>query len=135
MLMIHKSLIILFTLLLMLTIIRLVYYRKLREEYSWLWLLTCSLILLLTFWEGLLDWVTGLIGSQVPTATLVIFGVAFLLLICLHFTIRLSDLTNRQRILAQELTLLKGQLEYPAKDSELHLSRDLNEIREPDDLC
>jgi hypothetical protein len=116
---VHKSLILLFTILLMLSIVRLVYHRKLREEYSWLWLLTCSMILLLTLWEGLLDWVTGVIGAQVSTSTLVIFGVAFLLLICLHFTLRLSELTERQRKLAQELTLLKGRLEYPEKDHEM----------------
>lgn len=111
MLLIHKSLIVLFTLGLMLSIVRMIYYRKLREEYSWLWFLSCSLILVLTLWEGLLGLVTRLIGGQFPGVTLFLFGLVFLLLICLHFTLRLSDLTDRMRKLSQELTLLRAQVE------------------------
>ena len=47
-------------------IIELVRRRKLREEYSWLWLLTVSTILLLTVWFGLLKWITHLIGARFP---------------------------------------------------------------------
>lgn len=111
MLLIHKSLVVLFTLVLMLSILRMIYRRKLREEYSWLWFLTCALILLLTLWEGLLNFTTSLIGGQFPGMTLFLFGLVFLLLICLHFTLRLSDQTERLRKLAQELALLRAELE------------------------
>ncbi len=60
-------------------IIELVRRRKLREEYSWLWLLTVSTILLLTVWFDLLKWITFLIGAILPSST--IFMLAFLFLI------------------------------------------------------
>ena len=51
-------------------IIELVRRRKLREEYSWLWLLTGTILLVLTLEYQLLVWITGLIGAAAPTSTL-----------------------------------------------------------------
>jgi hypothetical protein len=62
---------------LLLIIIELVRRRKLREEYSWLWLLTGAVILLLTVW-----------------------------FISLHFSVVISRLTDRNRELAQRFALL-----------------------------
>ena len=73
-------------------IIELVRRRKLREEYSWLWLLTVSTILLLSVWFGLLKWITHLMGALVPSST--IFYVGFCLfdlyqppLLCRHLKV------------------------------------------------
>ena len=108
---IHKIFVLLLTGLFVLIIARLVYHRKLREEYSWLWLLTCALIIVLTLWDSLLGALTRFLETYMPTATLVLFGLFFLLAICFHFTIRLSELTDRLRKLSQEVTLLRGVVE------------------------
>ena len=54
----------------MLLIIELVRRRKLREEYSWLWLLTGSVIIVLMMWFGLLKWTTHLIGAIKPSSAI-----------------------------------------------------------------
>jgi len=95
---------------LLLLIIELVRKRKLREEYSWLWLLTGAVILLLTFWYDLLKWITQLIGGLVPSSTLFFFGVLFLFLISLHFSVVISKLTDRNKELAQQVALLESEL-------------------------
>ena len=51
------------------TIIYLVKKGKLREEYSWLWLMTGTVILLLTLWYDLLVLLTQLIGAVMPRAS------------------------------------------------------------------
>ena len=95
----------------MLAVVDLVRRKKLREEYSWLWLLTGATITLLVVCYDLLVLITRLIGAVLPTTTLFIFGLLFLMLISLHYSIQISKLTYKIKEMAQELTLLKGELE------------------------
>ena len=91
------------------TIFELVRKRKLREEYSWLWLLTGAVVLLLVIWYDLLLFMTRLIGAVAPTTTLFIFGIVFLMFISLHFAIKISSLSNQVKNLAQKLSLLEAE--------------------------
>ena len=92
----------------LITIIYLVKKGKLREEYSWLWLLTGFVILLLVLWYDLLMMLTKLIGAVVPTTTLFIFGIIFLMLIALHSAIKISLLNDQIKNLAQKVSLLES---------------------------
>jgi hypothetical protein len=87
-------------------IIELVRRRKLREEYSWLWLMTGSVILLLTLWFDLLKWMTELVGAVSPSSTIFLFAFLFLVFISLHFSVVISKLTDRNKELAQRYALL-----------------------------
>jgi hypothetical protein len=91
-------------------IIELVRRRKLREEYSWLWLLTVSTILLLSIWFGLLKWITHLVGALVPSSTIFLLAFLFLIFISLHFSVVISKLTHRDVELAQKYALLELEL-------------------------
>jgi hypothetical protein len=99
------------SILLMLLVVELVRRRRLREEYSWLWLLTGGVIILLVVWYDLLLFVTHLIGAVAPTTTLFIFGLLFLMLISLHYSIQISKLSHQVKEMAQQLALLKGRVE------------------------
>jgi len=105
----QKIFAILTSFLLFITIIHLVKKGKLREEYSWLWLLTGFVILALVIWYDLLLLLTELIGAVLPTTTLFIFGIIFLVLIILHFTIKISAMTNQIKNLSQKISLLEAQ--------------------------
>jgi hypothetical protein len=97
--------------LIMFLVVELVRRRKLREEYSWLWLLTGGVIILLVAWYDLLIFITHLIGAVLPTTTLFIFGLLFLMLISLHYSLQISKLSYQVKDLAQQLTLLRGKVE------------------------
>jgi hypothetical protein len=99
------------SILIMVFVVELVRRRRLREEYSWLWLLTGAVIILLVVWYDLLVYVTHLIGAIAPTTTLFIFGLLFLMLISLHYSLQISKLSHQVKEMAQQLTLLKGQVE------------------------
>ena len=99
------------SLLIMASVVELVRRRKLREEYSWLWLLTGAVIVALVIWYDLLVALTHLIGAIAPTTTLFIFGLIFLMLISLHYSIQISKLSFQVKEMAQQLTLLRGQVE------------------------
>ena len=97
--------------LIMLLVVELVRRRRLREEYSWLWLLTGGVIILLVIWYDLLVFITHMIGAVAPTTTLFIFGLLFLMLISLHYSIQISKLSHQVKEIAQQLALLKGRIE------------------------
>ncbi len=92
------------------TIFELVRKRKLREEYSWLWIFTGISILLVVWRYDLLVRFTHFIGAYWPTTTLFILGLIFLMLINLHYSVKISGLTNQVKHLSQEITLIKGEL-------------------------
>jgi len=102
------------SILIMMIVVELVRRRRLREEYSWLWLLTGAVIILLVVWYDLLVFITHLIGAIAPTTTLFIFGLLFLMLISLHYSLQISKLSHQVKEMAQQLTLLKDQVENRA---------------------
>ena len=91
-------------------IVELVRRRKLREEYSWLWILTGCIMVVHVIWYDLLVFISRLIGAVLPTTTLFIFGIIFLLFISLHYSIKISTLTNQVKKLAQEIAILDQEL-------------------------
>ena len=91
-------------------IIELVRRRKLREEYSWFWLLTGVGLFFLAVKYDVLVAITKFIGASFPTSTLFFFGILFLILVALHFSIVLSHFADQIKNLAQELALLKNKL-------------------------
>jgi hypothetical protein len=102
-------------------VIELVRRRKLREEYSWLWLVTACVILLLTLWFDLLKWITHSIGAIIPSSTIFLFAFVFLIFISLHFSVVISKLTDRNRELAQRYALLEWEVNALKKKQEKDL--------------
>ena len=107
----QKIFAIIISLTLLIFIIELVRRKKLREEYSWLWLLTGAMILILALWYDLLQGITHLIGAGLPTSTLFFLGLVFLILIAIQFSVKVSELNNQVKNLAQENGLLKNRVE------------------------
>ncbi len=86
-------------------IIELIRRRMLREEYSWLWFLTGFVIFVFVTWYDLLRELSRLIGAKVVTTTLFLFALLFLILINIHYSIKISALTNQVQNLAQSLAI------------------------------
>ncbi len=98
--------------LLMVTIFELVRKRRLRAEYSWLWLLAGAGICLaaLVPFEGL-RLVAHLLGSESPPSAIFFLGFLAMTLLCLQFSVRLSGMTENVKNLAQKVCLLEEALE------------------------
>jgi hypothetical protein len=93
----------------LLGILELVRRRKLKEEYSWLWILTGMGMVALSVWFQLVDVLTQLTGANSHVTTLFIFGLMFLLLISVHFSTVLSRVTQQVRRLTQEMAILSAE--------------------------
>jgi len=92
-------------------VLELVRRRRLREEYSWLWLLTAGVMVLLAVWYRLLVFITQLVGAVTPLNTLLLCAVLFLFAIAVHYSVIISRLTTQVKNLAQELALLSTRVE------------------------
>lgn len=103
---------------LIILIFELVHRRKLREEYSWLWMLTGVAIFILALWHGLLVFITRLIGAALPASALFFFGVFFLIIINLYFSVKLSTVTDQLNKVTQELALLRDRIENHSPDKQ-----------------
>ena len=92
-------------------VLELVRRRRLREEYSWLWLLTAGAMVVLVVWYRLLIAITHVVGAVTPLNTLLLCAVLFLFAIAVHYSVIISRLTIQVKNLAQELALLSTRVE------------------------
>lgn len=95
---------------LLLFILELVRRRKIKEEYSWLWILVGVLIILLVVWHGLLLFLTHLIGAESPITTIFLFGFIFLLLINIDYSVRISVYKEQIKKLSQRIGILSKEI-------------------------
>lgn len=95
---------------LLLVIVDLVRRRKLKEEYSVLWVATALVLFVLAAWYELLQEITQAIGGVADSSTLFFFGLLFAFFMLLHFSVRVSALERRLTGLVQEIGLLGVRL-------------------------
>ena len=95
-------------------IVELVRRRRLKEEYSVLWVATALALLLLAAWGPLLRDLAQLIGASSQASTLYLFSIIFVVFLLLHFSVRVSNLERRVVVLMQEVALLAEHDRRPA---------------------
>ena len=99
----------------MLLVFYLIRQRKLREEYALLWFGASLALIVVSVWRNLLDYAARLLGVAYPPSVLLLgmIGVGFLL--AMHYSISLSRLVEQNKRLAQEVALLRHQLDQTAR--------------------
>lgn len=90
---------------LLFVVVELVRRRKLRIEYSWVWIAAVAGLIALIVFEDFLLWLTDVIGAVSPASTIMILAFLFLVAICIHFSLKISRLSNQVKKLTQELAL------------------------------
>ena len=91
-------------------IFNLVRRRRLKIEYSWLWIATgCSMIVFIWHYDWLV-WLTSAIGAVTSTSTLFVLALFFLAVVNLHYSVRISEMSTRIKDLAQETALVQHEL-------------------------
>ncbi len=91
---------------LLLIVLELVRRRRLKEEYSLLWLLTAVVLLALSLWRSSLDLIAKLMGIFYPPTALFVVGFGFVLLLLLYFSTIISQLSGENNSLTQRLAIL-----------------------------
>lgn len=93
------------------TIISAVRARRLEFRLSLPWLLLLLVLLIMDIFPGIVDWLTHLLGIELPINMLTFCGLGFSLVLIFILTTSLSRLNERQKKLVQEVALLKKRLE------------------------
>jgi hypothetical protein len=106
-----RTLAVLGSLALVAIVLWLVRRRRLREEYTPIWIAVAVGIAAVSLHQGLLRALTHTIGAWSLSATLFFFGELFLVAICLNYAVRLSRITLDVKILSQEIALLRAELD------------------------
>jgi len=86
-------------------VVELVRRRRLREEYAWLWLLAAVAAPAAVIGFPLLRKLTPLIGVDEPVSILWLTSLVFLVVVNIHYSTKISQLTEQIKNLAQALAL------------------------------
>lgn len=98
------------SLLLFLFILKLVKRKKLKEEYSLLWLAFGTIFIVLSIFKPLLEIVASIIGIVYAPAALLLILVISVFFILIQFSIVISKLAEGNKNLTQEVGILKAEI-------------------------
>lgn len=85
--------------------------RQLREKYAALWLIIGLAVLVLAVFPGLLVGLTHLLGVALPSNLIFAMAVVLLVGVCLHLSWELSRAEDEIRRVAEEIALLRADLD------------------------
>jgi hypothetical protein len=88
---------------------------RLNARYSILWLGAGAVLLVLSVYRPLLDWVARAVGVSYPPSLLFLFAFLFLLVIVLHYSLVISSHRESIRRLGQTIALLEIALEEESR--------------------
>jgi hypothetical protein len=97
--------------LLFVSILVLIYRRRLGENYGAMWFLVGLLTLIAAIWQDSLRLVARALDAVTLTAPLFLLSILFLTAIAVHFSVKLSEHAQQVKKLAQEVALLRAQAE------------------------
>ena len=93
------------------TVLWMVRRGSLREEYTPIWMAVAFSLLLVSLRMEILHTLTRALGAWTTSSTLFFLGLFFLVLICLNYSVRFSRTSIQLKNLAQEVALLRAELE------------------------
>jgi hypothetical protein len=94
----------------LLSVIELIRRNRLKEKYSLLWLFSTLVMLWFSFSRESLHVVSKMFGIKYPPSFIFLLGFLFMIVINIHITSVISELSDKNKTLAQEIALLKKAL-------------------------
>jgi len=85
--------------------------RRLHEEYALVWLALIVGMVVVTASDWVLWKVTALVGAKFPASALTLLSLAVIFFFLILYSTRISVLSDKVRDLAQELALVRAELE------------------------
>jgi len=98
------------SILLLLVVLELVRSRRLQERYALLWVMTAVVLLVFALWRDGLNVLASTVGIAYPPSALFMLAAVFILIVLLHYSTAISELAERNLMLAQRIALLEQKL-------------------------
>ncbi len=81
--------------------------KRLKEDLAILWIVVSAIIIMLSNWPDLLLGINLFIGAANISDVVLAAFIAFLIIISIYYSVRLSELSEQNKRLAQEIALMK----------------------------
>ncbi len=104
-------------------ILELIRRNYLKERYSLLWLTTGGIFFILSLAPNLLSLIAKILGIQIASNALFLAGIIFLVIIALGTTVSISVLSEKNKVLTQEMVLLKKRIEDLEKEERVEKNK------------
>lgn len=88
-------------------------HQRMKERYAALWLIIGAIIIVLGAFPNLLNGVADFVGVALPVNLLFLLSILLLMGVSIHLTLELSRMSEKTRILAEEVAILKALQEQP----------------------
>ena len=98
-------------------IVMLIRNKKIKEEFSILWLFFGLVFLFLSIWRGSLEIIAGILGIAYAPAAIFLILIIAIISILIHLSLITSRLTDQAKVMIQELGLLKMEMDTMKKTS------------------
>ncbi len=92
-------------------VVNLVRRRRLKTEYSLIWLLVSVIFIVFSFWRDGIDWLAKLFGIAYAPSVLFIILLIGIILLLIEFSIIISKQSERIKVLVQEIGLLRLEIQ------------------------
>ena len=100
-------------------IFHLIRKNRLLEQYSLLWIASAVILIVMAVWQDLWVKISQMIGVLYPPSTLFLVAILCGMVIALHFSVVISGLKQQNNKLAQEVGLLRSEVEKLTKSLEI----------------
>ncbi len=94
----------------LLLILFLIHRKRIKEEYSLLWIFFAIIFIIFSVWRDGLDYLANLMGVSYPPAALFLILLIAVFLILIEFSIIISKLSDKNKTLIQEIGMIKQEL-------------------------
>jgi len=91
---------------------------KLKEEYSFLWFAVSFVMIIVSIFPQLLNFLRRFLGFSFIENILYFFSLFFLLVLSLQMTVQVSKLSNQTKTLAQKLAMMEEKLNKSSNNSD-----------------
>ncbi|MCF6171097.1 MAG: DUF2304 domain-containing protein [Bacteroidales bacterium] len=98
------------SILLFIFLLHLIRKKKMKEEFSLLWLFFGIVFIVFSAWRSGLDFVAGIVGIAYPPAAMFLLFILAFFFILIEFSTIISRLSDRNKNLTQEIGLIKMEL-------------------------
>lgn len=113
------------SLLLLVFIFELIRRKKIKEQFSLLWLFVTSFFIIISVWRDGLEEMSRFMGIAYAPAAFLLILVMGIFIILIQFSIIISKLSENQKNLIQEIGLLKNKIEQQS-NQQVQVAKDGN---------
>jgi len=96
-------------------IVMLIRNKKIKEEFSILWLFFGLVFLFLSIWRGSLEIIAQILGIAYAPAAIFLILIIAIISILIHLSLIISRLTDQAKVMIQEFGLLKMEMDTMKK--------------------